>query len=72
MKTSLMLHTIRMNHGEVIAGWGDARLIRRPDGRHQLVGGTAEDRAAAREWISLFAHDIVLALDPPPCQVGAR
>ena len=60
MKTSLLLHTIRMNQLEVIAGWGDARLIRHHDGRHEVIGGTAEDQAVVREWIALFAHDIVL------------
>ena len=47
--------------GETIAMSGAARLVRNLDGRHELIGGTNEQHAAAREWISLFAHDIVLA-----------
>ena len=71
MKTSLLLNSIRKHQGEVIAGWGDARLIRHPDGHHQLVGGTAADQAAARQWITLFAPDIVLTHHPLPSKVGA-
>jgi hypothetical protein len=60
----------RLNRGEVIAGWGEARLIRHLDGRYQLVGGTAEDQAVVREWISLFAHHIVFTSDSPPPKAG--
>ena len=63
MKTDFLLN-YRMNQGEVIAGWGDARLIRHIGGRYQLVGGTAEDQAVVREWISLFAHEIVVTSPP--------
>jgi hypothetical protein len=43
----------------LILQFGDARLIRRPNGQHELVGGTDTDRATAFEWSSLFAHEIV-------------
>jgi hypothetical protein len=39
---------------EVIASFGDANLIRKPDLQYALVGGTAADRAEAEEWISMF------------------
>ncbi len=39
--------------------FGDAQLIRQPNGQHELLGGTDADRAAAFEWTSLFAHEIV-------------
>jgi len=42
-----------------VARFGSARLILKPDGRHELFGGTADDHAAAREWCSLFAHEVV-------------
>ena len=45
------------NH--IVRQFGDAKLIRRPNGQHELVGGTDADRAAAYEWTSLFAHEIV-------------
>jgi len=44
---------------QLIAAFGAARLVRQLDGQHELIGGTAEDHAAAREWCSLFAHEIV-------------
>ncbi len=44
---------------QVVRQFGDAKLIRRPNGQHELVGGTDADRAEAFEWSSLFAHEIV-------------
>ncbi len=49
--------------GEVVAHFGAARLVKRLDSKFELRGGTKEDTAAAREWISLFLHEAVLA--PP-------
>jgi hypothetical protein len=34
-------------------------LIRRADGKHELVGGSAGDFSETKEWVSLFAHEIV-------------
>jgi hypothetical protein len=45
---------------EVIARFGEAALIKQPDGKWQLKGGSDEDRLSAREWISLFMHEAVL------------
>ena len=50
----------------VIAAFGPARLVRRPDGRHELLGGTEAERAEAREWCSLFAAEVVFSAAPPP------
>ena len=49
-----------------IARFGPARLVRlewpsKRRGQHELIGGTAEHQAAAREWCSLFAPEIVFA-----------
>ena len=44
---------------ELIAGFGEARLVRRLDGKFELRGGTPGDRTAAKEWISLFMHEAV-------------
>ena len=51
----------RHSTSQVILRFGAAQLVRYPDGQHELIGGTTADHAAAHEWISLFAHDIVLA-----------
>jgi hypothetical protein len=61
MKTIHVLEFLRRQRGEIIASWGDAELVRRLDGRYELRGGTAEDRQAAREWVSLFLHEAAIA-----------
>ena len=48
---------------KLIRQFGNASLIRRANGQHHLIGGTDADRNAAREWVSLFAHEIVFT----PC-----
>ncbi len=42
-----------------IAWFGPARLIKHFDGPYELVGGSPADQAAAREWCSLFAPEVV-------------
>lgn len=58
--------------GQVVRQFGQARLIRLAQGEHELVGGSDADRAAAFEWASLFAHEIVFThsrREPqPPCR----
>jgi hypothetical protein len=44
---------------QLIRQFGDARLVKLPNGQHELIGGSDSDRAAAFEWVSLFAHEIV-------------
>jgi hypothetical protein len=44
---------------EVIARFGQAALIKQPNGTWQLKGGSEDDRLSAREWISLFLHEAV-------------
>jgi hypothetical protein len=48
------------DEGEVMASWGEARLIKYLDGKLVLKGGSKEDRIAAREWISMFLDDAVV------------
>ena len=48
------------DEGEVVAGFGDAKLIRFLDGNTELRGGSDEDRTAAREWMSMFWHEAVV------------
>jgi hypothetical protein len=47
-----------------IARFGRACLVKHFDGPYELRGGTAEERAAAREWCSLFAPQVVFASPP--------
>ena len=62
MKTRNLLEYLRRERGELIAGWGEAELVRHLDGRYELRGGTPEDRQAAREWISMFLHQAAVSL----------
>jgi hypothetical protein len=47
---------------EIIARFGSAKVVRNLDGRHELIGGTADDRTAARECCSLFTHEVVFTV----------
>ena len=51
---------IRRDTDEVVAVFGDAKLVKRLDGKTELRGGTDEDRVVAKEWIALFWHEAVL------------
>jgi hypothetical protein len=54
------LDWIRPMEEQLVASFGDARLVRQLDGgKMELKGGTPEDRTAAKEWISLFMHEAV-------------
>ena len=48
------------DEGEVVAIFGQARLVRYLDGKVQLLGGSAEDFTQAKEWISMFWHEAVV------------
>lgn len=43
----------------IIRQFGQARLVKLPNGQHELIGGSDDDRTAAFDWASLFAHEIV-------------
>ena len=59
MKLNL-LAWFKSNEGETLAQFGEARLLKRPNGKIELVGGKADDRSAAREWASLFLHEALI------------
>ena len=40
--------------------FGDAELILRNNGGHELIGGSRSDHIAAREYISFFLHEVVV------------
>ncbi len=42
---------------EIIASFGQARLLRNRDGKVELRGGTEDDHQQAKEWISMFWHE---------------
>lgn len=44
---------------EVLATFGRAELVHFEEGGYALLGGSPNDRIQAREWISLFGHDVV-------------
>lgn len=44
---------------ETLAFFGQARLVKLQDGRHDLIGGSAQDRSLARRWLR-FAPEVDL------------
>lgn len=60
MKTRDLVEYLWRERGELIASWGEAKLLRHLDGHYELRGGSSEDRQAAREWISMFLHEAVI------------
>lgn len=48
------------DEGEIVASWGQAKLVRYLDGKLELKGGSRAERGEAREWISLFWHEAVV------------
>ena len=55
--------TINLNLGktnETIGFFGRAKLVRSPDGRHELLGGTQVEQATVRNWCQHFAPEIVI------------
>ena len=48
------------DEGELIASFGEARLVKYLDGRCELRGGSKEDRLEAKDWISKFFRSVVV------------
>jgi len=61
MKTNRFNPIPPPRQGETIARFGQAQLVRQPDGRHELMGGTAADHGDARDWCSFFAPEVVFS-----------
>lgn len=57
MKLNAHLQTTEARN--LIARFGAARLTKDRKGIVELQGGSASDRQAALEWISLFFHEAV-------------
>ena len=56
------------DEGEVVAGWGEAQLIKYLDGKTELRGGSEQERAEAREWMMLFWHEAVVGKSSGHCK----
>ncbi len=59
MKLTKLAYLIR-NREHTIAIFGMARLVKNDAGRISLVGGSLDDRRAAREWCSHFLHEAAI------------
>jgi hypothetical protein len=49
---------------QIVAAFGTARFVKNQNGRHELIGGTADAAASAHEWCSMFAHEVVFSGTP--------
>lgn len=56
MKLNL-LAWLKQDQDETLARFGEARLVKKPTGKIELIGGSADDRTAAKEWVSFFLHE---------------
>ena len=54
----------------LIASVGAGELFERPDGGAALQGGADPERTEAKEWISLFAHDLSLSFSSSTLEKG--
>jgi len=61
MKTLHLLEYLRDRDGETLATFGTARLVKYLDGKVELRGGSPADRTDARQWCSLFMHEVAIA-----------
>ena len=46
-----------------VASFGSARLVKTKDGYHELRGGSRSDSLEAREWVSIFMHEVVIRIN---------
>lgn len=56
MRTEMHHSDSRRNEGELVAGFGNAKLVKTLEGKYELRGGSQADRQAARKWIAMFFH----------------
>jgi hypothetical protein len=60
MKMNVLASETNEASDSAVIRFGDAELILRENGRHELVGGSRSDQIAAREYISFFLHEVVV------------
>ncbi len=46
---------------ERVATFGSATLVKLSDGSHELRGGGNREWIRAKEWVSLFEHEVLLS-----------
>ena len=59
---TMQMDALRGNEDEVqvLAWFGEARVVRLRGGRTQIRGGGKLEQAEAREWASMFCHEAML------------
>jgi len=62
----MKLNCIISSPAKILNRFGNAWLIKRVDGKHELVGGSEGDFTEAKEWVSLFAHEVVFSRPEKP------
>ncbi|GEM_PF-6533180 len=61
MKLRHLVESEPLKHNEtIVTRFGNAALIKQRRGGWLLRGGSRSDRIEAREWISLFMHEVVV------------
>lgn len=53
----ILRNWFKTSDDKMVAKFGAARLVQKPTGKIELIGGTAADRIAAKGWVSLFLHE---------------
>ena len=48
-------YSLKLAPDEIIGHFGKVQLVRKHDGRHELVGGTEDERQRVRQWCDRFA-----------------
>ena len=46
-----------------VARFGSARLVKTQEGHYELRGGSKSDSLEAREWVSIFMHEVVIRMN---------
>ena len=52
-------YRLRLAPDEIIGHFGKVQLVRKHDGRHELVGGTEDERLKVMKWCRRFASFLV-------------
>ena len=50
---------------ELIAGFGEASIMRTLDGEYHIRGGTEQERAKAQDWMNLFLTNTAYTPEKP-------
>lgn len=46
-----------------VARFGSGRLVKTKEGHYELRGGSKSDSLEAREWVSIFMHEVVIRMN---------